>query len=111
MDIERKAELAGRVLIWMSIPIIVVLDLLAAVGIWMSSALVDMCTMGTAWRRLCVPLIIYGIPVLLVLHVIILIRRRKEVWGFVSWGIGPPVLILGGLFALSLLGALPQVRA
>jgi hypothetical protein len=93
MDIERKAEIAGRVLLGISAPVIVVLDLLVA------------------WGMLWVPFTGFVIPVLLVTHAIVLIRIRMDVWQFIGWGLGPPALILVGLGVLGMLEAFPRVGA
>lgn len=93
MDIERKAEIAGRVLIGIAVPVIILLDLLAT------------------WGMLWLPLSALAIPVLAVAHVVMLVRKRTEVWQFLGWGLGPPCLILVGLGVLGMVGVFHRVGA
>ncbi|MBA4387515.1 MAG: hypothetical protein C0404_06005 [Verrucomicrobia bacterium] len=61
MDIEKKAEIAGRVLIWVSAPFIIILDTLAGMGmLWI-------------WP------LVFVLPVLAVLHIAALFRKRRDV--------------------------------
>ncbi len=93
MDIERKAEIAGRVLICVSVPVIILLDLLAA------------------WGMLWLPMSALAIPILAVAHGVVLVRKRTEVWQFLGWGLGPPFLILAGLGVLGMIGVFYRVGA
>lgn len=76
-----------------AVPVIVLLDLLAA------------------WGMLWLPMSALAIPVLVVAHVVILVRKRTEVWSFLGWGLGPPCLVLVGLAVLGMLGVFHRVGA
>lgn len=90
MKIEQKAEVAEVVLRWIMIPVIMMLDAFASLCVYM-----------LAFHFM---LIILIIPVLLVLHIVVIVRkRRSELRTFLTWSIVPPLVVVAaalGLFAL-----------
>ena len=69
------------------------------------------CDLFAAFGMLWLPCSIILVPLAVLVHAIVVIRKRDALGAFLFWGLVPPILVLICLALLSAVGTFPRIGA